>query len=82
MFAYLSMRTDAPPAEISPLLDIVDREINGLARNAKGLAGFQQDETGRNRLKRDGTGQNWLKRDGTGSEQDGTGSEQDAVGRA
>jgi hypothetical protein len=68
MFAYPSMRTDAPVAEISPLLDIVDKEINGLARNAKDLAGFERDETGRNRLKRDGTGQNWPKRDGTGSE--------------
>jgi len=58
-------------ASATSLLNIVDKEINALARNAKGLCGIEQDETGRNRLKRDGMGLNGtqqaLEWDGTGS---------------
>ena len=31
------------PAARAPLSDIVDRDINALARNAKGLRGIQRD---------------------------------------
>ena len=37
-------------AENASLLDIVDQKINDLARNAKGLCGMKQDETGRSWL--------------------------------
>ena len=45
------MRMNCLTAETPLLLDLVDREINALAPNAKVYAGFngtEQDETGRN----------------------------------
>jgi hypothetical protein len=50
LFAFKCMRVGVFHGQKLPLLDIVDRKINALARNAKGLRGIQ----------RDGTGSNWL----------------------
>jgi len=44
--------------ETSPLLDIVNKEINALPHKAKDLCRIEQAETGRNGLKQDETGRN------------------------
>ena len=74
MFAYCGMRNLCAPAEKPPLLDIVDREINALARKAKGLgrifAGcswLQLDFIGSSWLLLARVGRSWLELARTGS---------------
>lgn len=68
------------PAERPPFLDIIDKKINALVHNAKGLVGIQRDGTGRNGTELALTGSNGTELAPNGTklppEWDETGSQQ------
>ena len=65
------MRIDAAFGESLPLLDIVGKTINDLARNARDLCGIHRAETGRNGTEQAPTGPNGTQQ---ALEQDATGT--------
>lgn len=78
MFAYSGMRAALRLKGLgTPLLDIVDKEINALAHKPRTYAGWNGTKQAKNRTERDGTGP---KRAATGPEWAETGPERDATG--